>query len=59
MIRLLFTIIAGVLLVFVPAIGMFGITQLMGGGIQPTIGEVIQNQFFQARAHVVGREQIL
>jgi len=42
-------IVAGILLVFIPAIGMFGITQLMGGGIKPTIGEVIQNQFLQAR----------
>ena len=42
-------IIAGVLLVFIPAIGMFAITQLMGGGTDPTIGEVIQNQFMQAR----------
>ena len=42
-------IVAGILLVFIPAIGMFAITQLMGGGIQPTIGEVIQNQFLQAR----------
>ncbi len=39
-------IIAGVLLVFIPAMGMFAITQLMGGGTDPTIGEVIQNQFF-------------
>ena len=42
-------IVAGVLLVFIPAIGMFAITQLMGGGTDPTIGEVIQNQFMQAR----------
>ena len=42
-------LVAGILLVFIPAIGMFAITQLMGGGIQPTIGEVIQNQFLQAR----------
>ena len=42
-------IIAGILLVFIPSIGMFAITQLMGGGIKPTIGEVIQNQFLQAR----------
>jgi len=42
-------IVAGILLVFIPAIGMFAITQLMGGGIKPTIGEVIQNQFLQAR----------
>ncbi|MCE9609407.1 MAG: ABC transporter permease [Chthoniobacter sp.] len=42
-------VIAGVLLVFIPAIGMFAISQLMGGGTDPTIGEVIQNQFMQAR----------
>ena len=42
-------IVAGVLLVFIPAIGMFAISQLMGGGTEPTIGEVIQNQFMQAR----------
>ncbi|MEO7600495.1 MAG: ABC transporter permease [Opitutus sp.] len=42
-------IFAGVLLVFVPAIGMFAITDLMGGARVPLIGNVIQNQFFQAR----------
>jgi len=42
-------VVAGVLLVFVPAIGMFAIAQLMGGGVDPTIGEVIQNQFLAAR----------
>lgn len=42
-------VVAGVLLVFIPAIGMFAITQLMGGGTDPTIGEVIQNQFLSAR----------
>jgi spermidine/putrescine transport system permease protein len=42
-------IVAGILLVFIPAIGMFAITQLMGGGIRPTIGEVIDNQFRAAR----------
>jgi len=42
-------IFAGVLLVFIPAIGMFAVAQLMGGGVDPTIGEVIQNQFFSAR----------
>jgi spermidine/putrescine transport system permease protein len=42
-------IYAGVLLVFVPAIGMFVITDLMGGARVPMIGNVIQNQFFQAR----------
>lgn len=42
-------IVVGLLFVFIPAIGMFAISQLMGGGVQPTIGEVIQNQFLQAR----------
>jgi spermidine/putrescine transport system permease protein len=42
-------IAAGILLVFVPAIGMFAITDLMGGARIPLIGNVIQNQFFQAR----------
>ncbi len=42
-------IAAGVLLVFVPAIGMFAITDLMGGARVPMIGNVIQNQFFKAR----------
>lgn len=38
-------IAAGTLLVFVPAIGMFAITDLMGGAKVPMIGNVIQNQF--------------
>jgi spermidine/putrescine transport system permease protein len=42
-------IAAGVILVFVPAIGMFAVTDLMGGARVPLIGNVIQNQFFQAR----------
>lgn len=42
-------ITAGVIMVFVPAIGMFAITDLMGGAKVPMIGNVIQNQFFQAR----------
>lgn len=42
-------IAAGILLVFVPAIGMFAITDLMGGAQVPMIGNVIQNQFFRAR----------
>ena len=42
-------IAAGTLLVFVPAIGMFAVTDLMGGARVPLIGNVIQNQFFQAR----------
>lgn len=40
-------IAAGALLVFVPSIGMFAITTLMGGGTNPTIGEVIYNQFMK------------
>lgn len=42
-------IAAGTMLVFVPAIGMFAITDLMGGAKVPMIGNVIQNQFLQAR----------
>jgi spermidine/putrescine transport system permease protein len=42
-------IVAGVLLVFVPAVGMFAISSLMGGGKSPMIGDVIQNQFFAGR----------
>ena len=42
-------IAAGVLLVFVPAVGMFAISSLMGGGKSPMIGDVIQNQFFAGR----------
>ncbi len=40
---------AGTLLVFVPSIAMFAITDLMGGARVPLIGNVIQNQFLQAR----------
>ena len=41
---------AGVLMVFVPAIGMFAITDLMGGARVPMIGNIIQDQFVgQAR----------
>jgi spermidine/putrescine transport system permease protein len=47
-------IAAGILLVFVPAIAMFAITTLMGGGSNPTIGEVIQNQFTRARNQPFG-----
>lgn len=42
-------IAAGMLLVFVPAIGMFAITDLMGGARVPMIGNVIQTQFLRAR----------
>lgn len=40
---------AGVMLVFVPAIGMFAITDLMGGARVPMVGNVIQSQFGAAR----------
>lgn len=42
-------ITAGISLVFIPAIGMFAITDLMGGSRVPMVGNVIQNQFGQAR----------
>ena len=38
-------IVAGAMLVFVPAIGMFAVTDLMGGGRVVMVGNVIQNQF--------------
>jgi spermidine/putrescine transport system permease protein len=40
---------AGAFLVFVPALGMFAITDLMGGAQVPLIGGVIQDQFLKAR----------
>ena len=42
-------IAAGTVLVFIPAIGMFAVTDLLGGAQVPLIGNVIQNQFLQAR----------
>jgi spermidine/putrescine transport system permease protein len=42
-------IFAGILLVFVPSIGMFAVNDLMGGGRVDMIGNIIQNQFGQAR----------
>ncbi|HLL90386.1 MAG TPA: hypothetical protein VK324_13890, partial [Tepidisphaeraceae bacterium] len=42
-------IVAGCLLVFIPAIGMFAIQNLMGGGRVPMIGDVIASQFGKAR----------
>src|SRR5207302_8100052 len=38
-------IVAGVLLVFIPAIGMYAIVDLMGGDKIITIGHAIQDQF--------------
>ncbi|MSU64974.1 MAG: ABC transporter permease [Opitutus sp.] len=42
-------IAAGTMLVFVPAIAMFAVTDLLGGARVPLIGNVIQNQFMAAR----------
>lgn len=42
-------IAAGILLVFVPALGMFVIPDLMGGAKVSLIGNLIQNQFLGAR----------
>jgi spermidine/putrescine transport system permease protein len=47
-------IVAGILLVFVPSVAMFAVTALMGGGTNPTIGEVIHNQFTRARNQPFG-----
>jgi len=47
-------IIAGVMLVFIPSIAMFAITTLMGGGTNPTIGEVIFKQFTSGRNQPFG-----
>lgn len=47
-------IVAGALLVFVPSIAMFAITNLMGGGDPPTIGEVIYKQFTSGRNQPFG-----
>jgi spermidine/putrescine transport system permease protein len=47
-------IAAGALLVFVPSIAMFAITNLMGGGSEPTIGEVIYKQFTAGRNQPFG-----
>jgi spermidine/putrescine transport system permease protein len=47
-------IAAGVMLVFVPSIAMFGITTLMGGGTNPTVGEVIFKQFTAGRNQPFG-----
>ena len=47
-------IVAGALLVFVPSIAMFAITNLMGGGDPPTIGDVIYKQFTSGRNQPFG-----
>jgi len=40
---------AGLIMVFVPSLGMFAVTDLLGGARTALIGNVIQNQFTQAR----------
>lgn len=47
-------LIAGSTLVFVPAIGMFAISGLMGGGSNQMIGDVIYKQFTSARNQPFG-----
>jgi spermidine/putrescine transport system permease protein len=47
-------IAAGALMVFIPSICMFAITTLMGGGANPTIGEVIFKQFTAGRNQPFG-----
>ena len=42
-------IVAGIMLVFVPAVGMFAISSLMGGGKTQMIGDVISGQFSAGR----------
>ena len=41
--------IAGTILIFIPAMGMFVIPDLMGGAKTILIGNVIRNQFLTAR----------
>lgn len=42
-------IIAGCILVFIPSLGLFFITDLMGGGKTMLIGNLIKNQFLTSR----------
>jgi spermidine/putrescine transport system permease protein len=42
-------IVAGCLLVFIPALGTYYIPELLGGGKQMMIGSLIQTQFGSAR----------
>src|SRR5260221_8151738 len=47
-------ITGGVLLVFVPAIAMFAIANLLGGRAVPTLGDRIQKQFTAGRESALG-----
>jgi spermidine/putrescine transport system permease protein len=42
-------IIAGTILVFIPAMGMFVVPDLMGGAKTILVGNLIRNQFLTAR----------
>lgn len=42
-------VIAGCLLVFLPAMGMFYVSDLLGGAKQMLVGNLIQNQFLKVR----------
>lgn len=42
-------VVAGLIITFVPAIGMFAVNDILGGKTEPLIGNVITNQFLQAR----------
>jgi len=42
-------VVAGCLLVFIPALGTYYIPELLGGGKQMMIGSLIQSQFGSAR----------
>lgn len=47
-------IVAGILLVFVPAVGMFAINDILGGHNEMLIGNVIEQQFRAARNQPFG-----
>ena len=42
-------LVSGVLMVFIPAIGYFFISDILGGGKSMLIGNLIKNQFLMAR----------
>ena len=45
---------AGVLLVFVPALGMYAVSTLLGGGRSPLLGDVINDQYGAANDQPLG-----
>lgn len=42
-------VVAGCIFVFVPSLGNFIVPDLLGGGLKSMVGNLIQQQFFQAR----------